>query len=66
MTAISSYARARAVAAGRAQPIATVRHLHMAARPMVFVPLVLAGEANAPLAAMVGTSAVHRELHPRD
>ena len=52
---IEAYARALAVEAGAAQPIATVAHLHLAARPLVFVPLTLAGEANAPLAALVGT-----------
>jgi len=55
MSAISSYAKALAVATGRAVPIATRRHLHLADRPLVFVPLALAGEANAPLAAMIGT-----------
>src|SRR5205807_2648404 len=47
---------ARAIAADRqaAQPIATVRHVHLSSRPLVFIPLVLAGEANAPLAAMAG------------
>ena len=47
---------ARAIAAERetAQPVATVRHVHLAGRPLVFIPLALAGEANAPLAAMVG------------
>ncbi|MEU8001148.1 hypothetical protein AB0B66_08320 [Catellatospora sp. NPDC049111] len=54
MSAITSYARAMAVAAQVAQPIATVRHVHVADRPLVFVPLTLAGEANAPLAALVG------------
>jgi hypothetical protein len=39
---------------GRAQPITTVRHVHVHERPLVFIPLTLAGEANAPLAAMVG------------
>ena len=43
-----------ALAAGRAQPTRTVRHVHSAARPLVFVPLELAGEACAPLAVMVG------------
>ncbi|KPM51792.1 hypothetical protein ACG83_33865 [Frankia sp. R43] len=56
MTAISSYARALAVATGNAAPTATVRHAHLSARPFVLVPLTLAGEANAPLAAMVGTA----------
>lgn len=55
MSAIRAYAMALAVAADRAQPVATVRHLHLADAPMVFVPLTMAGEANAPLAAMVGT-----------
>ncbi|GGN96486.1 hypothetical protein GCM10010112_87770 [Actinoplanes lobatus] len=55
MSAITSYARALAVDAGRAFPIAARRHLHLADRPLVFLPLTLAGEANAPLAAMLGT-----------
>jgi hypothetical protein len=55
VSAISSYARARAVSAGHAFPIATRRHVHLSARPLVFVPLAMAGEANAPLAAMIGT-----------
>ena len=59
MTAVVSFARVRAVKTGRAQPIATVRHVHLSPRPLVLVPLALAGEANAPLAAMVGT-------HPDD
>jgi hypothetical protein len=54
MSTLTSLARVQAVRAGRAQPIATVRHVHLHDRPLVFVPLVLAGEANAPLAAMVG------------
>jgi hypothetical protein len=54
---LTSLARASAVAAGVAQPIATVRHVHLSSRPLVFVPLTLAGEANAPLAALVGSSA---------
>ncbi|WP_018637503.1 hypothetical protein [Parafrankia elaeagni] len=55
MSAISSYARALAAATGTAAPIATVRHVHLSERPLVLVPLTLAGEANAPLAALVGT-----------
>ncbi|GAA5179754.1 hypothetical protein GCM10023322_10520 [Rugosimonospora acidiphila] len=54
MSVLTSLARAEAVRAGRAQPIATVRHVHLHERPLVLIPLVLAGEANAPLAAMVG------------
>ena len=56
MSTLRALARAQAVAAGRAQPVATVRHLHLSERPLVVVPLALAGEANAPLAAMVGAA----------
>ena len=31
-----------------------MRHVHCRDRPLVFIPLQLAGEANAPLAALVG------------
>ncbi|MGW7345173.1 hypothetical protein [Streptomyces sp. NPDC054854] len=55
MPLLSTLARLEAVRAGRAQPLATVRHRHLSARPMVFVPLTTAGEAGAPLGAMVGT-----------
>lgn len=54
MSVLTALARAHAVAAGQAQPIATVRHVHVAKRPFVFIPLALAGEPNAPLAAMIG------------
>ncbi|QLQ39480.1 hypothetical protein [Micromonospora robiginosa] len=56
MSTLRALARAQAVAAGRAQPVATVRHLHLSDRPLVLVPLALAGEANAPLAALVGSA----------
>jgi hypothetical protein len=62
MSTLTALARAQAFAAGRAQPIATVRHLHLHPRPLVLIPLVLAGEANAPLAAMVGTDAAAPRL----
>jgi hypothetical protein len=52
---LTSLARAEAAERGRARQVATVRHVHISARPLVFVPLALAGEACAPLAAMVGT-----------
>jgi hypothetical protein len=54
MSTLTALARARAVARGRAQPACTVRHVHVSARPLVLIPLALAGEANAPLAVMVG------------
>ncbi|PNE42447.1 hypothetical protein [Streptomyces noursei] len=55
MSLIETLARMEAVAAGRAQPLTTVRHRHLAERPLVLVPLTTAGEAGAPLGAMVGT-----------
>lgn len=55
MSLISTLARVEAAATGRARPLATVRHRHLAERPMVLVPLTTAGEVGAPLGAMVGT-----------
>ncbi|AEV82038.1 hypothetical protein ACWT_1022 [Actinoplanes sp. SE50] len=70
MSTLTALARAQAVAAGRAQPIATVRHLHVHEHPLVLIPLAMAGEANAPLAALVGTDPATPELlvvsQPRD
>lgn len=54
MSGLVALARAQAVATGAAQPVSLVRHVHVAKRPLVLVALTLAGEANAPLAAMVG------------
>ncbi|WP_217162505.1 hypothetical protein [Streptomyces sp. AC512_CC834] len=55
MSLITTLARLEAVHTGRAQPAATVRHRHLSDRPLVFVPLITAGEAGAPLGALVGT-----------
>ncbi|CAL9454487.1 hypothetical protein [Streptomyces sp. enrichment culture] len=55
MSLIATLARLEAVDAGVAQPLATVRHRHLAERPLVFVPLTTAGETGAPLGALVGT-----------
>ncbi|MEU6357030.1 hypothetical protein ABZ896_48330 [Streptomyces sp. NPDC047072] len=55
MSLISTLARLEAVSTGRAQPAATVRHRHLSERPLVLVPLTTAGEAGAPLGALVGT-----------
>lgn len=55
MSLISTLARLEAVSTGRAQPAATVRHRYLSQRPLVFVPLTTAGEAGAPLGALVGT-----------
>jgi hypothetical protein len=54
MSTLRALAKAQALAAGVAQPVATVRHLHLSPRPLVLVPLAMAGEANAPLAVLVG------------
>ncbi|GII60732.1 hypothetical protein Skr01_08170 [Sphaerisporangium krabiense] len=70
MSTLAALARLRAVRTGTAQRLATVRHCHLSERPMVFVPLRLAGEAAAPLAAMAGTDPDHPRLlvvpQPRD
>lgn len=55
MSLITTLARLEAVESGRAQPNATVRHRHLTGRPLVLVPLTTAGEAGAPLGALVGT-----------
>ncbi|MGW1612270.1 hypothetical protein ACWCQZ_23150 [Streptomyces sp. NPDC002285] len=55
MSLISTLARLEAVSTGRAQPAATVHHRRLTERPLVFVPLTTAGEAGAPLGALVGT-----------
>ncbi|MEV6012502.1 hypothetical protein AB0M29_37615 [Streptomyces sp. NPDC051976] len=55
MSLMETLARAEAVAGGRAVPAATVRHRYLAAEPLVFVPLTTAGEAGAPLGALIGT-----------
>ena len=54
MSTLTSLARAIAASTGAAQPVCTVRHVHISPRPLVFVPIALAGEVGAPLAAMVG------------
>lgn len=56
MSLITTLARLEAVSTGRAQPSATVLHRHLSARPLVLVPLTTAGEAGAPLGALVGTN----------
>ncbi|WP_193776273.1 hypothetical protein [Streptomyces sp. E2N166] len=55
MSLITTLARLEAVRTGHAQPAATIRHRHLSGRPLVFVPLITAGEAGAPLGALVGT-----------
>ncbi|MFD3606655.1 hypothetical protein ACFWXA_01055 [Streptomyces atroolivaceus] len=70
MSLISTLARLEAVDSGRAQPLATVRHRHLTGGPLVLVPLTTAGEAGAPLGALVGTDRAAPRLlavaQPRD
>lgn len=70
MSTLTSLARAIAAERREAQPACTVRHVHISDRPLVFIPLGLAGEANAPLAAMVGDTRQNPRLltvaEPRD
>ncbi|WP_372407838.1 hypothetical protein [Streptomyces luteireticuli] len=70
MSLIDTLARLEAVRTGRAQPVATVRHRHLSARPLVLVPLTTAGETGAPLGALVGTDRAAPRLltvaQPRD
>ncbi|MFE5833131.1 hypothetical protein ACFQ8W_23135 [Streptomyces sp. NPDC056508] len=70
MSLISTLARMEAVESGRAQPLATVRHRRVCERPLVLVPLTTAGEAGAPLGALVGTDPEEPRLlvvpQPRD
>ncbi len=54
MSTLTALARVQARSAGVAQPLAGVAHVHVSDRPLVLVPLGLAGEACAPLAAVVG------------
>jgi hypothetical protein len=54
MSTLIALARVIAAERGTAQPVCTVRHVHISDRPLVFIPLALAGEANAPLAVMIG------------
>ncbi|MCS0637731.1 hypothetical protein NX801_19085 [Streptomyces sp. LP05-1] len=70
MSLIGTLARLEAVESGHAQPLATVRHRHLSDRPLVLVPLTTAGEAGAPLGALVGTDPERPRLlavpQPRD
>ena len=62
MSTLGIVAVLEASVTGRAVPVTTVRHIHVADRPLVLVPLVLAGEACAPIAALVGSDRDRPEL----
>jgi hypothetical protein len=54
VSTLTSLARALAADSQMAQRACAVRHVYIADRPLVVIPLALAGEANAPLAVLVG------------
>ncbi|MFF6961674.1 hypothetical protein [Streptomyces sp. NPDC008317] len=56
MSMLSALARAEAMEAMEAVPLTAFRHRRLSDRPLVIVPLTMAGEAGAPLAAIAGTS----------
>ncbi|MEU5513497.1 hypothetical protein AB0H65_03675 [Streptomyces griseoaurantiacus] len=62
MSVLSTVAALTASRTGRAEPLTTVRHQHLDEKPFVLVPLTLAGEACAPLAALAGTDPEHPTL----
>ena len=62
MSVLSTVATLTASRTGRAEPLTTVRHQHLDEKPFVLVPLTLAGEACAPLAALAGTDPEHPTL----
>jgi len=51
---LTSLAKVAAYEQGRAVRLASFRHVHLSARPLMFLPLSMAGEANAPLACLIG------------
>ncbi|WP_067704530.1 hypothetical protein [Nocardia jejuensis] len=55
MSVLTALARAKATEQGRAQRLVSVRHTHLSDRPLVVIPLRMAGETAAPLAFMVGS-----------
>lgn len=62
MSVLSTVAALTASRTGHAEPLTTVRHQHLDEKPFVLVPLTLAGEACAPLAALAGTDPEHPTL----
>jgi hypothetical protein len=70
VSTLTSLARALAADSQMAQRACAVRHVHIADRPLLAIPLTLAGEANAPLAVMIGDNADSPALlfvpEPRD
>ncbi|MGW2017603.1 hypothetical protein [Streptomyces sp. NPDC001927] len=62
MSMLSALAHVQAMESMRAVPLTEFRHRRLTGRPLVIIPLAMAGEAGAPLAAMVGTAKRNRTL----
>ena len=62
MSLVSMLARLEAMESSRAVLLTAFRHRHLSDRPLVIVPLTMAGEAGAPMAAMLGTSRTRPQL----
>jgi hypothetical protein len=56
MSMLSAMAHVEAMESMTAVPLTAFRHRRLSGRPLVVIPLTMAGEAGAPLAAMVGSS----------
>ncbi|NKQ59058.1 hypothetical protein HFP15_40070 [Amycolatopsis sp. K13G38] len=56
MSRVSALAHLEAMAAMTAEPQTRFRHRHLSDRPLVVIPLTMAGEAGTPLAVLVGES----------
>ncbi|WP_194923413.1 hypothetical protein [Catenulispora pinisilvae] len=56
MSKVSAMAHLEAMEQMRAVPLTVFRHRRLSIKPLVIVPLTMAGEAGAPLAAMAGTA----------
>ncbi|WP_405835125.1 hypothetical protein [Streptomyces sp. NBC_01518] len=56
MSTLSALAHVQAMESMQAVPLTEFRHRRLSARPLVIIPLAMAGEAGAPLAAMVGSA----------
>ncbi|MGY3206270.1 hypothetical protein [Streptomyces sp. TE5632] len=56
MSMLSALAHVQAMESMRAVPRTAFRHRRLSGRPLVIIPLAMAGEAGAPLAAMVGSA----------
>ncbi|MBV6701921.1 hypothetical protein KV557_33275 [Kitasatospora aureofaciens] len=56
MSMVSALARVQAMESMTAVKVTAFRHRRLSDRPLVVIPLTMAGEAGAPLAAMVGSS----------